>query len=299
MSIQIDSGTETALLADCMSTPERKLYDPTRFKDAARYYETGRPTYPRLLIQRVADLVGLSRADNVLDLGTGTGFLALDFAPRARAVTALDPSPEMLAAASQNAERSRLRIRLVRSSSYELGPQLGRFKLVTIGRAFHWMDRAATLQALDALLDRGGAVALFGERYPAVPDNTWHADFQAIIDLYSSEDPARAQLLDAPTNEAVLLSSAFSHLERVAVIEVRQTPVERLVDRALSFAATWHGRAGSREDDLAGEIRRAVSQHADADGIVREVLEGHALLARRPQDLPPHGVREVMEVAER
>jgi SAM-dependent methyltransferase len=269
-----------------MSTTQRKLYDPERFKHAARYYATGRPAYPKLLAKRVADLVGLSGRENGLDLGTGTGFLALDFAPRARAVTAIDPSPDMLAAASQNAERWRLQIRLIRGSSYELGPHLGRFKLVTIGRAFHWMDRSPTLQALDALLDPGGAVALFGERYPAVPDNAWHTDFQAIIDSYSSDDPARSQILEAPRNEAVLLSSVFNHLERVAVIEVRRTRVERLVDRALSFAATWQGRAGSREDDLAGEIRQAVSRYAAADGTVREVVEGHALLARRPRDLP-------------
>jgi SAM-dependent methyltransferase len=267
-----------------MSRADRKLYDPERFKQAARYYATGRPTYPKLLAQRVADLVGLSGTENVLDLGTGPGFLALDFAPRARAVTAIDPSTDMLAAASQNAERARLRIRLVKSSSYELGPHLGRYKLVTIGRAFHWMDRAPTLQALDALLEPGGAVVLFTERYPDVPDNAWHAEFQAIVDSYSIADPARPQILGAPRNEAVLLSSAFDQLERVAVFEARQTPIERLVDRALSFAATWQGRPGSREDDLAGEIRAAVSKHADANGIVREVLEGQALVARRSRD---------------
>ena len=52
-------------------------------------------------------------------------------------------------------------------------PYLGRFKLVTIGRAFHWMDRPATLGLLDALVEAGGAVALFGETYPDVAENAW------------------------------------------------------------------------------------------------------------------------------
>ncbi|XXY45127.1 class I SAM-dependent methyltransferase [Sorangium sp. So ce269] len=263
---------------------ERKLFYPERFKTASRYYTTGRPAYPKLLSRRVAELVGVNRDASVLDLGTGPGFLAIDFASHAGSVTAVDPSPEMLAAARENAARADASIRFVQGSSYELGPHLGRFKLATIGRAFHWMDRVETLRSLDALIERGGAVALFGETYPEVPANAWHKEFQALIDKYSTEDPARPQIRESAKNEAVLLDSAFSHLERISVLEPRETPVERFVDRALSFAATWHGRPGSREEDLAVEVRKAIAKHAGADGTVREVLEGHALVARRPRE---------------
>jgi ubiquinone/menaquinone biosynthesis C-methylase UbiE len=263
---------------------EHKLFYPERFKNASRYYTTGRPTYPKLLAKRVADLIGLSE-QNVLDLGTGPGFLAIDFAAFANTVTAIDPSPEMLAAAANNAERARVHIKFVQGSSYELGPHLGRFKLVTIGRAFHWMNREATLESLHRLIPIGGAVALFSERYPEVPANAWHEDFQTIVDNYSTEDPARPLIRESAANEAVLLESPFDHLERVSVLEQRHTPIERFVDRALSFAATWHGRPGSREDDLAGDIRNAMRAYADSAGEVKEVLEGHALIARRSKDL--------------
>jgi SAM-dependent methyltransferase len=264
---------------------ERELFYPERFKDASRYYSTGRPTYPRLLAGRVASRVGVSASDDVLDLGTGPGFLAIDFAPLARAVTAVDPSPEMLEAAADNAKAAGVAIRFVRGSSYELGPELGRFKLVTIGRAFHWMDRAATLRLLDGIVAPGGGVTLFGESYPDVPANGWRTRFQAIIDSYSTDDPARPKIRASASNEAVLLESSFDHLERVSVLETRRTPLERFVDRALSFASTWHGRPGSREQDLAREIREAIAPHADAEGRVKEVLEGHALIARRSRDL--------------
>ena len=260
---------------------ERPLFYPARFRDAARYYTTGRPAYPKLLARRVADLVNLA-GENVLDLGTGPGFLAIDFAALANTVTALDPSPEMLAAASGNADRARVHIKFVQGSSYDLEGHLGRFKLVTIGRAFHWMDRKATLETLDRMLPSGGAIALFGERYPNVPANAWHREFQTIVDAYSVEDPARPLIRANTSHEAVLLDSAFSQLERVSVIEARETPVERFVDRALSYAATWHGRPGSREKDLAVDIQRALAPYADATGQVREVLEGQALIARRP-----------------
>jgi SAM-dependent methyltransferase len=254
---------------------------PHRFKLASQYYTTGRPTYPPLLSRRVAQLVGLGREHNVLDLGTGPGFLAIDFAPLAKSVVAVDPAPEMLAAAEVNIAAAKVAVRLVRARSDELTAELGRFRLVTIGRAFHWMDRVQTLKTLDALLDEGGAVALFAERYPEVPANAWQPEFQAIVDSYSTEDPARPLIHGSVKHEAILLDSAFDQLERVAVLEQRETPVERFVDRALSFASTWEGRPGSRVEDLAHEIRRSVAKHADASGIVREVLEGHALVARR------------------
>jgi SAM-dependent methyltransferase len=234
----------------------------------------------------VAAAVGLGKADSVLDLGTGPGFLALDFAPLVRSVTAVDPAPEMLAVANENVARAGVdNVRVVHGASYELGPELGRFKLVSIGRAFHWMDRAETVKALDALLERAGAIALFGESYPEVPANAWQPEFQAIIDSYSTADPARPQIRASLKNEAVLLGSAFAHLERLSVLERRDTPVERFVDRALSFASTWAGRPGSREEDLAHEIRASISKYANPGGLVQEVLEGHALIARRPQDL--------------
>jgi ubiquinone/menaquinone biosynthesis C-methylase UbiE len=264
---------------------ERTNFYPHRFKDASRYYTTGRPWYPKRLAERVANLVGLTAGQDVLDLGTGPGFLAIDFASLANAVVAVDPSPEMLAEARQNARRASVDVRFVQASSYELGAHLGRFKLVTIGRAFHWMNREETLKALDPLIEPGGAIAIFGTSYPDVPTNVWQKSFQNILDGYSTEDPARPQIRAATAHEAVLLSSAFDHLERVAVLESRRTPVERLVDRALSFASTWHGRPGSREEDLAVDVRKAFAPYADSDGNVLEVLEGEALVAFRSRDL--------------
>jgi trans-aconitate methyltransferase len=258
---------------------------PNRFINPSRYYTTGRPLYPQLLSRRVAALVGVSRKDAVLDLGTGPGFLAIDFAPLASSVTAVDPSDEMLQAARENAQQANVKVSFVKGSSFELSPQLGRFKLVTIGRAFHWMDGDQTLSALDGLVEHAGAVSLFGEKYPDVTENAWHKEFQSLIDSYATNDPARSRTREAPPHEITFLRSRFDHLERISVLELRYTPIERFVDRALSFGAAWDGRPGSREDDLAGEVRDLIARHAGADGNVKEIVEGHALIAFRSSDL--------------
>lgn len=268
------------------TSAQSQILFPKRFVNPARYYTTGRPVYPRLLAPRVAALVGVTSDDAVLDLGTGPGFLALDFAPLAGSVTGIDPSEEMLAEARRNAERAGLSVQFQKGSSFELTPQLGRFKLITIGRAFHWMDGDQTLAALNDLVVPGGAVSLYRDHYPEVPENAWYKEFRALLDSYSVDDPAKSRTRDAPAHEGVFLRSSFDHLERISVLERRITPIERFVDRALSFGAAWDGKPGSREEDLAGEVRQLISKYASPDGNLREVVEGSALIAFRSSEIP-------------
>jgi ubiquinone/menaquinone biosynthesis C-methylase UbiE len=257
---------------------------PGRFRDLADYYTSGRPTYPRLLARRVADLIGLDGTGRVLDLGTGPGFLALDFHPFASETLAVDPEQAMLRVARANAERANKAIGFIQGSAADLGPQFGLLYLVTIGRAFHWMDRPKTLAALDRLIVRGGAVALFQESYPMVPVNDWQPSFQGILDYYGANDPARERTQNNKDHEAVLMNSAFNHLERVSVLESRLTSIEHFVDRALSFARAWQGKPGSRLKDMALEVRDALAAYS-VDGMVAEVVEGTALVARRPSEV--------------
>jgi hypothetical protein len=45
--------------------------EPHRFESAAPYYLEGRPRYAERLIRQVADLLGLSGTQKLLDLGAG------------------------------------------------------------------------------------------------------------------------------------------------------------------------------------------------------------------------------------
>jgi SAM-dependent methyltransferase len=257
-------------------------FEPHRFESAAPHYLAGRPAYAPRLIARVAELCGLRDTDRILDLGCGPGQLAVAFAPLAGEVVAMDPEPEMLRVAAIAAAEVGGKVSFVSGSSYDLGPALGRFRLVTIGRAFHWMDRIETLRRLDAMIAPDGAVVLFGDTHPNVPDNAWLADYRALIDRYAADDLHRSlrRSPDWIRHEAVLLDSPFGQLETVGVIERRQTPVESLVDRALSMSSTSRGKIGEKVEELAQAIREAMTVHAH-HGAVTEVIESEALIARR------------------
>lgn len=259
-------------------------FQPRRFQSAAQHYLAGRPPYADHLITLVAARCGLRRTDRLLDLGCGPGQLAIAFAPLVGSVLAIDPEPEMRRIAAEAAAAAGVTIELRAGSSYDLGAQLGRFRLVTIGRAFHWMDRVETLRRLAEIVEPDGAVALFGDDHPRLPDNRWRRDFKALVDRYAEGDTVRAHIKsdDWVHHEAILLDSPFAALERLSVIERRRTPVDSLLDRALSMSSTSPERLGPRAEDFVRELRALLAAVA-VDGLVTEVVESEALIARRAE----------------
>ena len=257
------------------------MTEPTRFHTAARYYLQGRPPYAAALIRRVVQLCGLNRTHRLLDLGCGPGSLTLAFAPLVRQAVGVDPEPEMLRIARAEAARLGRSAEFIEGSSRDLGPSLGTFQAAVIGRAFHWMDRQMTLLRLDQLIEPSGAVVLFGDKHPKVPDNSWNEVFERLIDRYAEADAARASQR-APgwlSHEAVLLDSPFPYLERVTVIERRDAA--RADHRPCVVPFERVARADrARADELARELREVLAPFA-REGMIAEVVESEALIARR------------------
>jgi SAM-dependent methyltransferase len=255
-------------------TPTPTPFDPTRYRSAAAHYEQGRVPYAPALIRRVAEVTGLGPQHRVLDLGCGPGPLARGFAPLAREVIAIDPSPEMLAEARTLAGPV-ANIRFLAGSSYDLDPALGPFHLAVMGRSFHWMDRVDTLRRLDRMIDAAGAVALFHDSAPAIPANAWRKVWNGIRERYEPNTGPHDRDPDWIRHEAILLDSPFARLESFGVIERRAIDVETLVQRALSMGSTSPAHLGEKAAAMVAELRAALAD------VREEVVETAALVAWR------------------
>ncbi len=258
------------------------LFQPRRFRSAAQHYLSGRPAYAPRLIRHVARFTGLAREHRVLDLGCGPGVLAGAFAALAGEVIAMDPEPEMLRIAE--AEFGAVgRISFVRGSSFDLSPALGRLHLVTMGRSFQWMDRVETLRRLDAINAPGGAVVLFNRGHRDAPNTEWIAVYRALVHRYAEDDRTHVKRRSGiwTGHEAILLGSAFSLLDEIAVIERRRVTVPQLVHRALSRSSTAPERLGAAAPRLAAEIEALLAPLATG-GMLTEVIATYATIARRP-----------------
>jgi SAM-dependent methyltransferase len=262
------------------STP--LAYEPDRFRASVTHYRAGRAPYPPALIHRVAELVCLGETHRVLDLGCGPGPLAIGFAYFAGSVLGLDPEPQMLAAAASAAQGLAPNASFRQGSSYDLDPALGRFRLVTMGRSFHWMDRAETLRRLDAMIEAEGAVALFHDTHIDVPENAWTTEWRSITDAYAADDPLHERRRAGTwlRHEAFLLASAFCRLERVSLITRQAVTTEGLLERALSMSSLSRARLGERTEALVRDLTALLARVAPG-GTLSEVVESSALIARR------------------
>lgn len=260
-------------------------HEPRRFQSATAYYQRYRLAYPDRLIRRVADLLGLQPGDAVLDLGCGTGMLAIPFAQAGMAVTALDPEPDMLAAARQAAHAAGVDVTFQRASSYDLTPDMGPFRLAAIGRAFHWMDRAATLDMLDKIITPDGGLALFHDAHPPVEENGWFKAMVRVAGKFGRAGAAHVSERAAGGHrryEPYLFASAFTQLDGLSVTIRQSLSAEEILGRAFSTSVCAPDKLLDRKEAFSAELSVALRE-LSPDGKFTEVAELVALLARRPQ----------------
>jgi SAM-dependent methyltransferase len=259
-------------------------FEPRRFRANVPYYARYRLGYPDSLIARVAAVVGLKAGEPVMDLGCGPGLLAIPFAQAGMAVTAVDPEPEMLSVLRTAADEAGVTVDVREGSSFAMPADIGRFKLVTMGRSFHWMDRTATLEMLDGCIVHDGALALFHDTHPRTAENRWRRVLHDISNAYGRAHSPHVQASESPdyrAHEAILLESAFSDVERVGVFIRRELSVDDIVGLAFSLSTTSPEKLGERAVTFEHELRSELAP-LSPDGRFVEIAEMTAIIARRP-----------------
>jgi hypothetical protein len=143
------------------------------------------------------------------------------------------------------------------------------------------MDRAATLAALDGLIERAGAIALFASTAPrAAP---WWEKAREIAERHVAEGMAASRWRREPgwiPHEAVLLASPFPHVERYATIRLERIDLDHVVGRLFSMSSTSPKRLGDRRDAFERELRETLPSLA-SEGMFEGIVETQVILARR------------------
>lgn len=266
-----------------MSQPSDS-YNPRRFRSTVPFYLRYRLGYPESLIARTIVLVGMKPGDAVMDLGCGPGLLAVPFARAGMKVTAVDPEPDMLAVARETAQAAGVSLDVRRGSSYELPVDAAPFKLVTMGRSFHWMDRVPTLAALDKIVSPDGALAFFDDDHPGTAENAWRRKLRDIGVQYGrNESPhlVAAHREDFRSHHALLLDSPFSRLQGVSEFVTRELTSDAIVGLAFSLSTSSPERLGEKAQAFEADLRGALAE-LSPNGRFKEIAEVTALVARRP-----------------
>ncbi len=216
------------------------------FGSTAEVYDAYRPGYPAAA---AGWLVGSPPPVRVLDLGAGTGRLAVLLDRLGYDVLAVEPDDGMRAMAE-----AALPGRTAGGTAEHIPAPDGGFDAVVVGQAFHWFDRDRALPEIARVLRPGGRLGVI---WNVREDRSgWSAQVSALV---GGEDRRVAE----GRGRAPELGRSFGPVESLRVEHVQELDADRLV----GLAASWSYVAlrPDREAVLA-QVRDIAVHHPDLAG---------------------------------
>ena len=186
---------------------------------------------------RLDRLVALTGDERVLDVGTGTGAIALALAPLVQEVVGLDESEERLALARDGAPAN---VSFLAGDATDLPFERGAFDLVTCVRTLHHVRRPEVVIAELVRVTRlGGRLLVVDQLAPVEPLEA------AELDRFErARDPSHTRLLPDGDLRAMFEMNGLVTLANEIVRERRD------LDRYLDLAAC-EGEARTHAESLA------------------------------------------------
>ncbi len=135
------------------------------FGRTAEDYEQYRPGFPESFFERLRDYGWISTGQRALDLGTGTGSLAVGFAASGLKVTGLDIAPELLDVARRSAAGRSLEAEFVVGRAEATGMDDSSFDLVAAGQCWWWFDETEAMSESMRVLVPGGRLLICNFSY--------------------------------------------------------------------------------------------------------------------------------------
>ncbi len=255
------------------------------FAGAAHYYARYRLPYPEALFDVLAGRFGLDRKSRVLDLGTGTGQLAIPLAARCGEVVALDISAEMIAEGARVAADAGVRnVRWLVGAAEDVPAALGPCRLVTIGAAFHWMDREVVLRRVWDLLAPGGGIALTGMGTIWGAPEPWAQDVTATVRRWLGEERRAGVGVHRATPASehrpfpeILADAGFVRVKGGEYRYEHRWSLDAIIGYLYSTSYCRPDLLGDRRADFEADLRRTLLGRHPAGEFTQEIWADYTL----------------------
>ena len=267
-------------------SPEKRGF----FTGKAGYYARYRRGYPPEVFDTISSRFGLTLSSEILDLGCGTGNVAIPLAERGFHVFAVDPEPEMREEGWKRAEAGHIPgicwMAGADSTLATLG--LPRLRLCTMGLSFHWMDRPRVLAILDALIEPGGGIACITRTdgfYCHLHDG-WGGAVKAVLEEmlgerwdYSGRLKKKIQN-DEDKNEEIFAQSPFPSTEAIEFPVRTMLTVDEIIGHQLSTSYIDPVLVGERNDEFRDRLTKRLLE-LEPSGTFTDESTIHLIIAKR------------------
>lgn len=211
-------------------------YPPDLYKGTAEYYERFRPPYPPILFDDLRKRVPINGVQRLLDLACGTGQIAFSLASEFIEVVAIDQEAEFIDLAKHKAAglgMNNIGFMVASAEHVDLHAQ---FDLVTIGNAFHRLDRNLVAQRLTVTLQHGGCVALLWGDTPWQGQQPWQQDVAETLNRWQHRLESTERVpegwkrsVDRYPHAEVLRGAGFTYEGRFEFAVSQQWSIESLI----------------------------------------------------------------------
>lgn len=238
--------------------------------EIADLYHRFRRGYPPAVIDSLVDAFELTTEDIAVDLGCGTGQLALPIAGRVRSVVAVDPEPDMLSRARRAAgERGVTNVSWMLGADTDmltLGVLLGdrRLGLLTVGQALHWMRHEELFSAMVPFFRPGGGLAVVTNGTPLwLQDAAWSRALRGCLENWLGSKPTNTCGTDDVSQQRYRdsLTAAGYEVAVAAVDYTDELSLDQIVGGVYSALPLARLPSPEQRPDFAARLRQALAPH--------------------------------------
>ncbi|MGB8702060.1 MAG: class I SAM-dependent methyltransferase [Thermosynechococcaceae cyanobacterium] len=156
-----------------------------RFSDRVENYIKYRPLYPSEVLDFLKQSIGLTPNWIIADIGSGTGILSKLFLANGNLVYAVEPNPEMRAAA-EHLLATYPTFKSIQGQAEQTSLDDHSIHCITVGQAFHWFDQVnAKVEFLRILQPKGWVVIVWNDR--KLDSSPFLAGYEQLLETYAQE----------------------------------------------------------------------------------------------------------------
>jgi len=264
---------------------ESKSFE-SAFRGTYKYYVKHRPHIPKEVVDVIINHFKAKTTDRILDIGCGTGQVAMAMEGKCAEMVCLDPDPEMISQAKQATRNSKIKLVWINSSAESLGKiqeELGSFKVATTSRAFHRMDQDRVLKYFDKLIEKDGGVAAFSDGVIWKGDEAWQETLKKVIHKYLEKEERSGKVKTKVSEELwedVIARSVFKFVKTQNVLDTRNWDIKGILGYVFSTSVGALHLFGDQLEEFREETKNALLS-INPKGVFKENVVWRIVLGSR------------------